>query len=79
MSDKIHSDLPHNADVRVTVYFRKPNKEKPRGYISAYTTVPKRKGEDWNRGNDLTDGNYSEKTLNKIIRDLKTVFKRFEK
>ena len=70
------SDLPHGADVGVTVNFRKPNDKKPKGYISAYTTYPKRKGEDWNRGNDLPDGPYSKKTLNRIIAALKAVYER---
>lgn len=30
------------------------------GYISASTQYPPREGEDWSRGNDLTDGTGSE-------------------
>lgn len=68
------TDLAHDADVKVSIYFRKSTEDKE-GYISAYTTYPKREGEDWNRGNDLSDGSYSEETLNKIIRDLKLIMK----
>ena len=30
--------------------------------------------EDWNRGNDLSDGSYTEETLNQITNDLEGVF-----
>lgn len=63
------SDLAHKADVKVTIYLRKQNDKK--GYIAAYTTYPKCEGEDWNRGHDLSDGEYSEETLNRVIDDLK--------
>jgi len=38
------------------------------GYLGCTVTTRKpRAGEDWNRGNDLPDGKYSEETWNKII------------
>ena len=70
------NDLSHNADLKVTVYFCKPTDKKPGGYIAAYTTASRRKGEDWNRGNDLPDGPYSKKTLNQVIGGLKSVYEK---
>jgi len=67
------SDLAHKSDVAVKIYFRRGGSEDT-GYISAYTMFPKEDGEDWNRGNDLADGPYKKETLDRIIRDLGTVF-----
>lgn len=67
------SDLAHQADVAVKVYFRRPTAEK-KGYISAYTSYPRREGEDWNRGNDLADGGWEQETIDRVKRDIDRVF-----
>jgi hypothetical protein len=67
------SDFPHEANVVVKIYFRRPTAEK-KGYISAYTSYPKRDGEDWNRGNDLKDGGWDQETVNLVKRDIDRVF-----
>jgi len=67
------SDLAHEADVKISIYFRKPT-DKMKGYISAYTTYPKREGEDWNRGNDLSDGDWKQRTVERIKRDIDRIF-----
>lgn len=74
----MESDLSHQADVMVKVYFRKPTKEK-KGYISAYTSYPKNEGEDWNRGNDLADGGWEQETVDRIKRDIDNVFAQAKK
>lgn len=52
----IHAHLSHNNN---------------HSYLGACVTVRKpRAGEDWNRGNDLSDGSYSEETWNKIKNDI---------
>ena len=66
------SDLSHHADVKVTIYFRKPRKDS--GHISAYTTYPTRPGENWHRGNDLADGGYNKTTLDQVFRDIREVY-----
>lgn len=67
------SDLAHESDVVVKVYFRRPTAEK-KGYISAYTSYSKREGEDWNRGNDLADGGWEQETVDRVKRDIDRVF-----
>lgn len=67
------NDFVDKVDVTVTIRFRKP-KEGDKGYISACTTYPKQKGEDWNRGNDLADGKYNEGTVERIIKDIRGIF-----
>jgi len=69
------SDLPHGADVKITIYFRKPTSA-GKGYISAYSGYPTQPGEHWHRGNDLSDGEYSEETLNRVKRDIHRIFKK---
>lgn len=68
-----HGKLAHNAKVSITIYFRPPGDENT-GYLSAYTNYPARIGEDWHRGNDLSDGSYSKETLERIIADIREVF-----
>jgi len=42
--------------------------ENGKGYMMAsFLSRKPRAGEDWNRGNDLADGPYSEKTWNRIV------------
>ena len=46
-----------------------PTKMNPDGYLGCIVTTRKpRAGEDWNRGNDLPDGEYSKETFDKIVR-----------
>jgi hypothetical protein len=46
-------------------------REKETSYLSCQASARKpRAGEDWNRGNDLTDGPLELETWNKIIRDM---------
>lgn len=41
------------------------------GYLGCQVQTRKpRAGEDWNRGNDLADGNYSEETWREIVNDI---------
>lgn len=45
--------------------------EKDNGYLGCIAITRKpRAGEDWNRGRDLADGSYSEKTWNEIVNDI---------
>lgn len=66
-------DLPHDARVKVTVYFRRPTLTKE-GYISAYHGSAKEFGENWNRGSDLSDGKWNQATVDRIKQDLDKVF-----
>lgn len=59
--------LAHNANVMVSVYFRRPTHEE-KGYISAYTTHP------GGGGNDLADGDFKQETVERVKRDLDMVF-----
>jgi hypothetical protein len=43
----------------------------PKGYLGCTVSTRKpRPGEDWNRGNDLKDGKYSEDTFIGIVKDI---------
>ncbi len=57
-------------DLAVTVYIRRA-KGGDKGYISAYSTYPKRDGESWNRGNDLPDGPATPQTVDFISQAVK--------
>lgn len=51
-----------------SIYGYPPTEKNPKGYLGAGGNTRKpRVGEDWNRGNDLPDGNYSKKTFDKIV------------
>ena len=65
--------LNHDADVAVTVYMRRP-KNGDAGYVSAYTDYPTPEGTDYYTGNDLADGGHTEKTIERVVADLKAVF-----
>lgn len=48
-----------------------PTVMNPDGYLGCVASTRKpRAGEDWNRGNDLPDGKYCEKTFNNIVRGI---------
>ena len=60
-------------DYRYSISFRRPGEKnkKDDGYMGCTVTTRKpRAGEDWNRGNDLADGDYSEKTWDEIKNDI---------
>jgi len=59
----------------ICVKLPEPNKnakdDKNYGYMSCYVITRKpRAGEDWNRGNDLADGDYSKETWQKIVNSI---------
>lgn len=46
-----------------------PTEIKPKGYLGCIASTRKnRVGEDWNRGSDLPDGEYSKETFDAIVR-----------
>jgi len=48
-----------------------PNDKNARGYLGCIASCRKpRVGETWNRGSDLSDGDYSKETFTKIIGDI---------
>lgn len=60
----------YTNDYSYAVSMRKPNQNDD-GYLGCICSLRKPyAGEDWTRGNDLSDGSYSEQTWNKILRDI---------
>lgn len=58
-------------EFKITAKMPDPDREGHEGYLGC--TVTKRKaqpGEDWNRGNDLHDGNLSRMTWDAILADI---------
>jgi hypothetical protein len=73
MDDQVHTDAPELRPAsglkgRIIISF-----DTDKGYIGAGTTYPPRDGEDWERGNDLADGDLSEGTFARISRDIRDV------
>lgn len=58
----------YTTDHCYSIYGYQPTEKNPKGYLGAGGQTRKpRVGEDWNRGNDLPDGEYSKKTFEKIV------------
>lgn len=54
-----------------TLNITKPDNSKPGGYLGCTVSTRKpRTGENWNRGNDLPDGEYSKGTFNSIVKGI---------
>lgn len=56
---------------RYSISGYRPTTTHPKGYLGCVASTRKpRPGEDWSRGNDLPDGDYSKKTFDKIVRGI---------
>lgn len=68
--DKIVVKLFTN-DNEYSLHFVIPGEKNPDGYIGSYFKCRKSyPGENWHRGNDLSDGNYNKETFDKIMFDI---------
>lgn len=63
-----------SKEMKINIVMRRPENGE-RGYIGANTSYPPRKGEDWSRGNDLADGEFSDETLERIFEDIRAVYR----
>ena len=53
------------------IYGYSPTAKHPKGYLGCGGNSRKsRPGEDWHRGNDLPDGDYSKETFDRIVRGI---------
>lgn len=59
------------GEIRIVVVW--PTEDKPNGYLGGGARFPRRPGENWRRGCDLTDGDISDETIQNLMNDIRWV------
>ena len=60
-------------DIEIRLMLRMPKGLDEKGYLGASTSYAPRPGEDWRRGNDLSDGPADLTTFTRIMADIAAV------
>lgn len=63
-------------DIRLSIRIKRPSLANERGYIGMeMSNMRPLEGEQHTRGEDAADGEHSEETLERVIRDIRSYFK----